>query len=568
MPQRLCNRWFAAQEVRFIIGQRNVVEIRMRPRVISQVRAVLYPQPQDLLQTVRAQVAGAPCIHEPNYGYPPQWSEQLRGDSLDRCEVSPRYIVPAARKIIDGDRHLARLAPQRRCADEQKRNSHSISYACMSEAQNLPVVVIVGRPNVGKSTLFNAILGQRRSIVGDEPGITRDRIHGEATYLGRRFELIDTGGIIANDAEMIPSEILKQARFALDRAAHIIFLIDGRTEITAADRDLAAILRQLGKPVTLAVNKIDSQKREDLLGDFYALGFDNVTPVSAEHRLGLDDLLERATANFPTADAAPAAEITHIKVAIIGRPNVGKSTLLNALAGSERAIVSPIAGTTRDSVDETVQRDDVEYVFVDTAGIRRKGKTKLMAEKLSVVMARRSIRMAHVVVLVVDASEGLVALDATIAGYAHEEGRALIVCVNKWDITALRDQREYTTRIREEFKFLEYAPVIFVSAREGKGVSRLFKMIRECYEAASRRIGTGELNRFVAALELDPDYKIRYMTQASIRPPTFVVFTARPGAIHFSTERYLVNQLRKRFGFAGTPIVIRTRKNPGKEARR
>jgi GTP-binding protein len=436
----------------------------------------------------------------------------------------------------------------------------------MSEEQSLPVVVIVGRPNVGKSTLFNAIVGQRRSIVGDEPGITRDRIHGEATYLGRRFELIDTGGIIPNDAEMIPTEILKQARYALDRAAHIIFLIDGRTDITSADRDLAGIIRNLAKPVTLVVNKIDTQKREDLLGEFYSLGFKDILPVSAEHRLGLDDLLERVTTGFPVADAAiePPRE-TRIKVAIIGRPNVGKSTLLNAISGSERAIVSPVAGTTRDAVDETVRQDGIDYVFIDTAGIRRKGKTKLMAEKLSVVMARRNIRMANVVVLVVDASEGLVALDATIAGYAHEEGRALIICVNKWDITTLRDQREYTERIREEFKFLEYAEVVFISAKTGKGVDKLFRMIRDCFESASKRIGTGELNRFVASLELDSDLKVRYMTQTGVRPPAFVVFTSRPASIHFSTERYLVNQLRRNFGFKGTPIVIKTRKNPGKE---
>ena len=438
----------------------------------------------------------------------------------------------------------------------------------MPEEQSLPVVVIVGRPNVGKSTLFNAIVGQRRSIVGDEPGITRDRIHGEATYLGRRFELIDTGGIIPNDAEMIPTEILKQARYALDRAAHIIFLIDGRTDITSADRDLAGIIRNLAKPVTLAVNKIDTQKREDLLGEFYSLGFQDILPVSAEHRLGLDDLLERVTTGFPVAEAAiePPRE-TRIKVAIIGRPNVGKSTLLNAISGSERAIVSPVAGTTRDSVDETVRQDGIDYVSVDTAGIRRKGKTKLMAEKLSVVMARRNIRMANVVVLVVDASEGLVALDATIAGYAHEEGRALIICVNKWDITTLRDQREYTARIREEFKFLEYAEVVFISAKTGKGVDKLFRMIRDCFESASKRIGTGELNRFVASLELDSDLKVRYMTQTGVRPPAFVVFTSRPASIHFSTERYLVNQLRRNFGFKGTPIVIKTRKNPGKEKR-
>ena len=365
---------------------------------------------------------------------------------------------------------------------------------------------------------------------------------------------------------MIPTEILKQARYALDRAAHIIFLIDGRTDITSADRDLAGILRNLAKPVTLAVNKIDTQKREDLLGEFYSLGFRDILPVSAEHRLGLDDLLERVTTGFPVAEAAiePPRE-TRIKVAIIGRPNVGKSTLLNAISGSERSIVSPVAGTTRDSVDETVRQDGIDYVFVDTAGIRRKGKTKLMAEKLSVVMARRNIRMANVVVLVVDASEGLVALDATIAGYAHEEGRALIICVNKWDITALRDQREYTARIREEFKFLEYAEVVFISAKTGNGVDKLFRMIRDCFESASKRIGTGELNRFVASLELDSDLKVRYMTQTGVRPPAFVVFTSRPASIHFSTERYLVNQLRRNFGFKGTPIVIKTRKNPGKE---
>jgi GTP-binding protein len=252
-------------------------------------------------------------------------------------------------------------------------------------------------------------------------------------------------------------------------------------------------------------------------------------------------------------------------VAIIGRPNGGKSTLLNTLTGKERAIVSPVAGTTRDSVDETVVRDGVEYVFIDTAGIRRKSKTTQMAEKLSVVMARRNIRMANVVVLVVDASEGLVALDATIAGYAHEEGRALIICVNKWDITKLGDQNEYTLRIREEFKFLEYAEIAFVSAKEGNGVSKLFRMIRECFESASKRIGTGELNRFVASLELDSEFKVRYMTQAGVRPPTFIVFTSRPASIHFSTERYLVNQLRKNFGFKGTPVVVKTRKNPGKE---
>jgi GTPase len=424
----------------------------------------------------------------------------------------------------------------------------------------MPVVVIVGRPNVGKSTLFNALIGQRRTIVGDEPGITRDRIHGEAEYRGRRFEVIDTGGIIPNDSELIPSEILKQARFAFDLASHIIYLFDGRSEITGADRELAKMLRQIGKPVSVAVNKVDTPARESLTHEFYSLGFPDVFPVSAEHRLGFDDLLEHVTAGFSDAQAEEPAQAEVIKVAIIGRPNVGKSTLLNTLVGEERAIVSPVAGTTRDAVDEAVMRDGTEYVFVDTAGIRRKGKTKLMAEKLSVVMARRHIRIANVVVLVLDASEGVVGADATIAGYAHEEGRALILCVNKWDITSEASRKAFTQKVRDEMKFLEYAPVAFVSAKTGSGVKRLFGLIHEAYQAASTRITTGELNRFVEQIRFDQDVKIYYMTQPYVRPPTFVVFTDKGRNMHFSTERFIMNQLRKRFGFQGTPIVLKTKR--------
>ncbi len=268
------------------------------------------------------------------------------------------------------------------------------------------MVVIVGRPNVGKSTLFNCIVGQRKSIVGDEPGITRDRIYGQAVHRGRKFELIDTGGIIPDDAAMIPTEILKQARVALEQAARIVFLVDGRTELTSSDRDLAQLLRRLGKPVTLAVNKMDTLKTGNLAHEFHSLGFADLYPVSAEHRLGLEDLLNHVTEGFAVEEEIEGEEkkTPPVKVAIIGRPNVGKSTLLNTLVGAERAIVSPVAGTTRDSVDELVTVDGAEYLFVDTAGIRRKGKTKEMAEKLSVVMARRNIRMAHVVVVMVDAT--------------------------------------------------------------------------------------------------------------------------------------------------------------------
>jgi GTPase len=426
---------------------------------------------------------------------------------------------------------------------------------------SLPVVVIIGRPNVGKSTLFNAITRQRRSIVGNEPGITRDRIHGEATHAGKRFELIDTGGIIPNDAEMIPGEILKQARVALEDAAQVIFLIDGRTEITGGDRDLAIMLRKLGKPVTLVVNKIDAQVRENLAHEFYSLGFKDVYPVSSEHRLGLHELLDHITQDFPEAEngAEEQQKPAAIKVAIIGRPNVGKSTLLNTVVGQERAIVSPIAGTTRDSVDETVEFQGTAFTFVDTAGIRRKGKTTEMLEKLSVVMARRNIRMANVVLLVVDAAEGIVGSDATIAGYAHEEGRCVIIVVNKWDLSD-GNRKAFTEKIRDELKFLDYAPVVFVSAKEGQGTQALFRLVREAFESASKRIGTGELNRFAAQLKLDQDFAVRYITQPSIRPPTFLVFTDKGKDLHFSIERFLMNRLRKEYGFQATPIVIKAKR--------
>lgn len=422
----------------------------------------------------------------------------------------------------------------------------------------LPSVVIVGRPNVGKSTLFNAITGRRRAIVGDEPGITRDRIHGEAFFRGRRFEVVDTGGIVPQDEAEIPAQILKQARAALERASHIIFLIDGRSEITAADLELARMLRQLGKPVSLAVNKIDAPSRESLIYDFHSLGIADVFPVSAEHHLGLDELLEHVTAGFPVV-AAEEEPAQAIRVAIIGRPNVGKSTLLNALVGEERAIVSPIPGTTRDAVDETVERGGQRFVFVDTAGIRRKGKTKLMAEKLSVVMARRHIRLSDVALLVLDAAEGIVGLDATIAGYAHEEGRALICCVNKWDLRTPRERGAFERQVREELKFLDYAPVTFISALTGAGVPALFELVQRVYASASRRIPTGELNRMLADLKMQVEPRILYMTQTGIRPPTFLLFTDRPEPLHFSRERYLVNQIRQRFGFEGTPIVLKTR---------
>ena len=465
----------------------------------------------------------------------------------------------------------------------------------------IPTIAIVGRPNVGKSTLFNRIVGSRRAIVGDEPGITRDRLYGEGEWNGHRLRVVDTGGILPEDKDLIPAEIFRQARVALDEAAAIIMVVDGRSELASPDLELVRLLRKGNRPLFLAVNKVDSEKQASLMNDFHRLGVKEMFPISAEHGRGVDDLLDAVVATVPKGVTTEGTEATgasieesppsdlptpEVKVAIIGHPNVGKSTLLNRLTSSERAIVSPIPGTTRDAVDEVVERDGQQFRFIDTAGIRRKGKTHLMAEKLSVVMARKHLESADIALLVIDATEGVSQLDAAIAGFAHESGRSIIIVVNKWDLvlsgerkpgrpTKAERMREskrpgdraaYEQRLRYELKFLNYAPVVFVSAQSGHGTERIFPLLKQVAEERRKRIPTSAMNRFLehvdferASVPVRQRVKILYMTQASVAPPTFVLFTDRAVKLHFSYQRFLENQIRQAFGFMGTPIWIKNR---------
>lgn len=458
---------------------------------------------------------------------------------------------------------------------------------------SLGLLAIVGRPNVGKSTLFNRLVGSRRAIVGDEPGITRDRLYGEAEWNGRKMRVVDTGGIIPEDKELIPSEIFRQARVALEDANAIVMVVDGRTELASPDLELARLLLRTGKPLVLAVNKMDTPKMDPYAEEFRRLGIKELIPISAENGNGLVELLEHVLQFMPAtspaeegeAEKAPETESDQevaeeepepreTKVAIIGRPNVGKSTLLNALTGTGRAIVSPIAGTTRDAVDEVVEHDGKTYRFIDTAGIRRKGKTELMAEKLSVVMARKHLEAADVSLVVMDAVEGITSSDATIAGYAHESGRSVIIVINKWDlVTTARtdgkppaDRSVYEEQVRRHLKFLAYAPVVFVSASTGQNMAKLYSTLELVARERRKRIGTGEMNRFLshidferASVPMSKRVKILYMTQSNVAPPTFILFTDRQVKLHFSYERFLENQIRAAFGFVGTPIWIKNR---------
>jgi GTPase len=482
-----------------------------------------------------------------------------------------------------------------------------------SMAQELPSLVIVGRPNVGKSTLFNRLTGTRRAIVTDEPGITRDRMYGKSEWRGRTVEVVDTGGLVPDDKALIPTEIMRQARVAFEKAALLVLVVDSQAGLTPLDQELGRLLRGTGKPFVVAANKIDSQKQEVLAATFYSLGAP-VFPIAAEHGTGVDDLLDAALDQFYGAGAAGSpqtavdssdtseGEAKPIEIAIIGRPNVGKSTLLNQMAGEERSIVSPIPGTTMDNVDTEVVHDGRTYRFVDTAGIRRKGKTKLVAEKLSVVMARRGLERADVAVLIIDGEHGVTQGDTTIASYAEQSGRSVIIVVNKWDLAveaaqhaadeaaksargkAKRDAGtapprivdkgkllvEYEAMVQEKFKFLSYAPIVFLSAKTGERIQKLFPLIDQVAAARIRKISTGELNRWLkedvdlgrASTPKARPVRIYYMTQAKVAPPVFLLFTNQKKPLHFGFARFLENQLRAKWGFIGTPVrfVQRLRK--------
>jgi GTPase len=437
------------------------------------------------------------------------------------------------------------------------------------------MVAIVGRPNVGKSTLFNRLIGQRRAIVGDEPGITRDRIYGEVEWGGTKFSLVDTGGIVPDDDAVIPANIFKQARLAIQESQLLIWVVDARKGITQLDEELAGLLRATGKPVLVAANKADAVSLESESVEFYQFGFEAVFPVSAEQGIGVGELLDGVVGLLePQITTEETNSIRELRLAIVGRPNVGKSSLLNRLLGEDRVIVSPVAGTTRDAIDTVLETPERNFRLIDTAGIRRKGKTGEMAEKLSVIMARKSLERADVAIVLIDAVEGVTALDANIAGYAVEAGCSIIIAVNKWDAVADKETNtavEFERALRDKMKFLEWAPVITISALTGQRVERILSLVLRADEARNRRIPTSQLNDFFEKAIAQPRggtapspakggfsrLKVQYLTQVGVRPPKFVVFTSggKPG-LHFSYERYLLNRLREEFDFFATPLKV------------
>lgn len=435
-----------------------------------------------------------------------------------------------------------------------------------------PMVAIVGRPNVGKSTLFNALAGEKISIVQDYPGVTRDRIYAEITWLDKSFTMIDTGGIEMDTKDVILSHMREQAEIAIDTADVILFIVDVRQGLVDADFKVADMLRRSHKPVVLAVNKVDDfNKYMPDVYEFYNLGIGDPIPVSAASRLGIGDLLEEVTKHFPSEDALEE-EDERPKIAIVGKPNAGKSSIVNKLLGENRVIVSDIAGTTRDAIDTAVTYNGKEYVFIDTAGIRRKSKIKEELERYSIIRAVAAVERADIVMLVINAEEGVTEQDAKIAGIAHERGKGVIICVNKWDLIEKDDKTiySYTKDIRDVLSFMPYAQIIFISALTGQRIPKIFDQIETIIQFQNLRVQTGVLNEIISeavAMQQPPSdkgrrLKIFYGTQVAVKPPTFVIFVNDKELMHFSYTRYLENKIREAFGFTGTSLkfIIRERK--------
>ncbi len=443
----------------------------------------------------------------------------------------------------------------------------------MGKKKSRPVVAVVGRPNVGKSTLFNALAGEKISIVKDTPGITRDRIYADVTWLDKSFTLIDTGGIEPESKDIILSQMREQAQIAIDTADVILFMVDVKQGLVDTDSRVADMLRRSGKPIVLAVNKVDSfQKYEADVYEFYNLGIGEPFPISSVNKLGFGELLDEVISHFEQDAEQDEEEDERTKIAIVGKPNVGKSSIINKLIGENRLIVSDIAGTTRDAVDTEVVYHGKEYVFIDTAGLRRKNKIKEELERYMIIRTVTAVERADIVVLVIDAVEGVTEQDAKIAGIAHDRGKATIIAVNKWDLIEKDNKtvNQFTQKIRQILSFMPYAEILFISAETGQRLPKLYEMIDIVYENHAMRVATGVLNEIMAeavALQQPPADKgkrlrLYYITQASVKPPTFVIFVNDKELMHFSYTRYLENQIREAFGFRGTPLrfIIRERK--------
>ncbi|MBL4934966.1 ribosome biogenesis GTPase Der [Clostridium sp. YIM B02515] len=431
-----------------------------------------------------------------------------------------------------------------------------------------PIVAFVGRPNVGKSTLFNKIAGKRISIVEDTPGVTRDRVYAEAEWLKYNFTIIDTGGIEPESGDIILSQMRRQAQIAIDTANVIVFIVDGKEGLTAADAEVAQMLRKSKKPIVLVVNKIDSLKDEDNAFEFYNLGIGEPITISATQGLALGDMLDRIVEHFPSGTDDEEQD-EYIKIAMVGKPNVGKSSLINKLLGEERVIVSDIPGTTRDAIDSTLETEEGKFILIDTAGLRRKSKIKEEIERYSVIRTLAALERADVCILIIDATEGVTEQDEKIIGYAHEQGKAIMVVVNKWDLIEKDDKtmENYKKTLQGKMAFIEYASFLFISAKTGQRVHKVLSEAKACYANYSKRISTGILNDVInkAVLMKEPPIvglkrlKIYYVTQAETKPPLFIFFVNDTQTIHFSYERYLVNQLRNNFDFKGTSIKVHFR---------